>query len=332
MTSKDITRRATRARDISLRRIAEEKLHHGPDYFINPFTTNGRGGPWKFLRWKLFSPNRFKDQYAEEPIRELLLDWRPFLEQGDCAVLFLRHSCILVRDQDRIFLVDPIFSGLFWFKDFSPIVSGLESMPAPDHVLITHGHYDHLDVSSLRSLPSDTHVITPLGYDDIFNRLGMKNRTQLDWFESYSQGECRVLFLPCHHWTLRDPFTGPNRSLWGSYLIQGASGRTLFISGDAAYLDRYAEIGEAFDIDLAVFNLGAYEPRWFMAQSHMNPAECVRAFQALKARQLLVIHWGTFRLGDEPVHLPPVEMKREMKKAGIEDRLIHLEHGQAMAV
>lgn len=332
MTSEDVTSRVSRARELSLRGIAEERLHHGPDRFINPFIATGRGGPWQFLRWKLFSSNRFKNQYAEEPTRELFLDWRAFLEQGECAILFLRHACILVRDQDRIFLVDPLFSGLFWFTDFSPIVSGLESMPAPNHVLITHGHYDHLDVSSLRTLHPETHVITPLGYDGVFNGIGMKNRTQLDWFQSYSNGGCRVLLLPCHHWTMRDPFTGPNRSLWGSYLIQGASGRTIFISGDAAYLDRYGELAEAFDIDLAVFNLGAYEPRWFMAQSHMNPAECVRAFQVLKARRLVVVHWGTFRLGDEPVHLPPVEVLREMKKAGIEDRLVCLEHGRAMSL
>lgn len=123
-----------------------------------------------------------------------------------------------------------------------------------------------------------------------------------------------------------------HRSLWGSYLIQGASGRTIFISGDTAYFDRYGELGEAFDIDLAVFNLGAYEPRWFMAQSHMNPAECVQAFQALRARRLLAVHWGTFRLGDDPVHLPPVELQREMKKAGMEGCLVHLEHGQSMSL
>lgn len=330
MASKDIAHRVSRARNLSLRRMAEERLHHGADRFINPFTATGRNGLWKFLRWKLFSTNRFKDQYEKEPTREIVLDWRPFLEEGDCALLFLRHSCILVRDHDRVFLVDPVFSDLFWFTDFSPIVSGLENMPVPDHVLITHGHYDHLDVSSLRTLPSGTHVITPLGYDDVFDDLGMKNRTQLDWFEGYEDGDCRITLLPCHHWTLRNPFTGPNRSLWGSYLIQGASGRTIFISGDTAYFDRYGELGEAFDIDLAVFNLGAYEPRWFMTQSHMNPAECVQAFQALRARRLLAVHWGTFRLGDDPVHLPPVELQREMKKAGVEGCLVHLEHGQSM--
>ena len=78
---------------------------------------------------------------------------------------------------------------------------------------------------------------------------------------------------------MRNPIVGPNRSLWGSYLIKSASGPVIYISGDTAYFDRFSEIGNEFKIDLAIFNLGAYEPRWFMADSHINPAETVRAFR-----------------------------------------------------
>jgi len=89
-------------------------------------------------------------------------------------------------------------------------------------------------------------------------------------------------------------------------------------------------LGRAFSIDLAIFNLGAYEPRWFMAGSHLNPAETVKAFMELNARYLLVVHWGSFRLGDEPVHFPPLDIKREMEKQGMMDRLIQLNHGQTL--
>ena len=119
-------------------------------------------------------------------------------------------------------------------------------------------------------------------------------------------------------------------SKWGSFLIKGASGFNIFVAGDAAYFNRYKELGNEFSIDLAIFNLGAYEPRWFMATSHMNPEETVRAFLDLKARHLLVVHWGSFRLGDEPVHFPPLQIKREMEKEGILDRLIHLDHGKTL--
>jgi len=332
MASEDTRRRYARAQELGMREIAEQRLHHGSGRFINPFMEGEHGGLGRVLRWKLFSRNRFKDRYAEETVRPIDLDWRPFREQGDCAVMFLRHSSVLIRDLDRVLLVDPIFSGLFWFDDFSPIRSGLERMPAPDHVLLTHGHYDHLDVRSLRSLDPATHVITPLGYEEILEDAGMAHHTQLDWYQGFRDRGLEVLLLPCHHWTMRNPFTGPNRNLWGSYLIRGASGRTVFLSGDAAWFDRYEEIGREFDVDLAVFNLGAYEPRWFMAQSHINPEETVKAFRAPRARRLLVVHWGAFRLGDEPVHLPPLDIRREMEKAGLSDRLVHLDPGGTTTV
>jgi L-ascorbate metabolism protein UlaG (beta-lactamase superfamily) len=105
----------------------------------------------------------------------------------------------------------------------------------------------------------------------------------------------------------------------------------VYISGDTAYFDGFNQIGEEFDIDLAVFNVGAYEPRWFMAQSHLNPAETVQAFRELNARRLMIMHWGTFQLGDEPVHFPPRHMRDEMQRAGLLDRLVEWRHGDTVA-
>ncbi len=127
---------------------------------------------------------------------------------------------------------------------------------------------------------------------------------------------------------MRNPLTGPNRSLWGSYIIKTAGGYTIYISGDSAYFDGFGEIGSDFNIDLAIINLGAYEPRWFMAPSHLNPEEAVMAFKSLKAKKLLIVHWGTFRLGDEPVHFPPMDIKRELKKQGMLNRLVDISHGE----
>jgi L-ascorbate metabolism protein UlaG (beta-lactamase superfamily) len=129
---------------------------------------------------------------------------------------------------------------------------------------------------------------------------------------------------------MRNPLKGPNCSLWGSFIIRTAGGPTIFIAGDAAYFDRFQEIGAESSIDLAVFNLGAYEPRWFMAQSHMNPLEVVKAFEELRASRLMVVHWGTFRLGDEPVHFPPQDLQKALAAKGLLDRLVHLDHGQTL--
>ena len=237
----------------------------------------------------------------------------------------------MIKDVDRYIIVDPVFSEIFWFiKDFSPLSFDLREIPRPQHILITHGHYDHLDIPSLSRFNKNTHVISPLGYSRVFEDLAMKNRTRLDWFDSFDDGRMKITFLPCNHWTMRSPITGPNRSLWGSYLIRLRSGYTIYLSGDTAYFDGFEQLGREHKINLAVFNVGAYEPRWFMAQSHTNPRETVQAFKELNAERLMITHWGTFRLGNEPVHFPPMQVKKEMKKEGLFDKYVDLKHGETL--
>ena len=318
-------------RNMTLRAIAGERLHHGRDRFVNPFTSAVHGDLLRVLRWKLFAENRFKRYYKEERVTPISIDWKPIRSSNGLSVTFLKHASILIKDIDQYMLVDPVFSSLFWsIRDFTPFAFDVEEIPRPQHVLITHGHYDHLDKTTLTGLGKDTHVISPLGYDAVFKDLGMGCRTQLDWFESFEQEGRQILLLPCNHWTMRNPLVGPNRSLWGSFLIKTASGFTIFVTGDTGYFEGFRELGQEFKIDLAIFNLGAYEPRWFMAPSHMNPGETVRAFQELGAAYMVIVHWGTFRLGDEPVHFPPHDMRREIEKKGLSGRWIRLRHGETV--
>lgn len=319
------------AREIGLREIAKQKLHHGNGRFLNPFSGSVHGRLSRVLYWKFLSENHFRKYYKGEKINPVQIDWKPIQKDRGLSITFLKHASILIKDMDEYLVVDPVFSDLFWFiKDFTPFAFDIDAMPRPNHVLITHGHYDHLDKPSLAYLGKDTHVISPLGYDDIFSDLEMRKRTRLDWFDSYKNNGQEITFIPCNHWTMRNPMIGPNTSLWGSYLIKTGSGFTVFVSGDTAYFDRFQEIGKDQEIDLAIFNLGAYEPRWFMAPSHINPKETVQAFKELRAKHLMVIHWGTFRLGDEPVHFPPIQIREEMKKERLLDRLIELNHGETL--
>ncbi len=318
-------------KDYSLKELAQQKLHHGKQRFINPFTDKQHGNMLRVLHWKLFSENKFRSYYHQEEVVPVSIDWEPIREHRDLSITFLKHASVIIKDRDQYIIVDPVFSDIFSFiKDFTPLKFDPQEVPRPDHVLVTHGHYDHLDTQSLASLSRDTHIITPLGYNAIFSDLKMIRRTQLDWFDRFENDKREVTLLPCNHWTMRNPLEGPNRSLWGSYMLRTASGPTIFISGDTAYFDRFREIGQEFSIDLAIINLGAYEPRWFMAGSHMNPSETVQAFKELGAARLLVVHWGTFRLGDEPIHFPPIEIRREMEKHGLHDRLVHLNHGETL--
>ena len=316
---------------MSLRQIANQKLHHGIKRYLSPFGSGVHGNFWRLMRWKLFDESRFKPFYLQEPTVPLKMDWTPIEKYKGLSITFLKHATLVIKDGDDYIYVDPVFFPIFRFiKDFTPLNFDIKELPKPKHILITHGHYDHLDKKSLAVFDKQSHLITPKGYDSIFKGLEMDRREPLDWFDALTQDGREITFLPCHHWTMRNPITGPNTNLWGSYLIRTKSGPVIYVSGDLAYFDRFKEIGEEFQIDLAIFNLGAYEPRWFMADSHINPVETVRAFQQLNAKYLMIVHWGTFRLGDEPVHFPPIDILRELQKAGLQDRYIRISHGQTL--
>jgi L-ascorbate metabolism protein UlaG (beta-lactamase superfamily) len=314
----------------SLQKMAAQKLHHLDDGFRNLFSPGNYGDLGRLLRWKWFSKNHFKQLYADEPERPVDIDWRPAYDHDGLSVTYINHASLLIRDQGVAILVDPVLDGLFgMIKDFTPLSARSRQIPKVDYLLITHGHYDHLDKPSIeRCKHAQTRLITPLGYDTVFDGLKVGERTQLDWFEHVNDGRRTITLLPSRHWTMRNPLVGPNRSLWGGFLIETASGPTIYLSGDTAYHDRFSEIGAGKAIDLAVFSLGAYEPRWFMAQSHLNPAETFEAFRETGARRLMIVHWGTFRLGDEPVHYPPLQMRAVMERAGLLDRYLPLSHGE----
>jgi N-acyl-phosphatidylethanolamine-hydrolysing phospholipase D len=314
----------------SLRDIALRKEHHGNGVFINPIGPLRKRRFLQLLKWKL-TPNRFRPYLKDQSVHPIAINWSPIKAHQGVSITFLKHAGVLIKDVDSYLMVDPMFFDLTWFiKDFSPFTFHPEQIPKPDHILITHGHYDHLDKSSLSILDKDTHVISPLGHHQVFQDLGMNNRTQLDWYDTFGNGDQSITFLPSNHWTMRNPFRGPNRSLWGGYIIKTSGGRTIYIMGDSGYFDGFSEIGLDFDIDLVVINLGAYEPRWFMASSHIKPREAVQAFKELSAKKLMIVHWGTFRLGDEPVHFPPRDLQKELEKEGLTDRLVDIKHGETL--
>jgi len=317
----------------SLREIARRREHHGDGRFINPFGFDRSGRLLKVLSWKLFHRNPFEEELSQQTVAPVSVDWERLRRPGELSITYLKHASLIIQDAGSRILVDPVFASPFWFmRDFSPLDFDPSRMPAPELVLLTHGHYDHLDISSLAQLPPDTHVISPPGYTGLLDEIGLRRRTTLDWYESIHSGDREIMLLPCNHWTMRNPVAGPNMGLWGSYLIRTASGPAIYISGDTAYFDGFDQIGGEFDIDLAVFNLGAYEPRWLMAQSHINPRETVQAFHELKAKKLMIMHWGTFQLGDEPVHLPPQHLRDEMQKAGLLSRLVDWTQGDTRFV
>lgn len=312
----------------SLEALARLRRHHGNGRFQNPFSDVPKGRLDRVLKWKLFSKNRFRSFYKDEPTRPVSIDWAPIRNANGLSVTYLNHASVLIKDVDQYILVDPIFGGIFWYNDYTPLAFDPRSIPPADFILITHGHYDHLDLPSLSMAAPCAHVLTPLGYDREFSGVKTRSRRQMDWYDRHSQDGHEFIFLPCNHWSMRNPLIGPNTGLWGSYLLRTRYGATIYIAGDTGYFDGFEQIGADFDIDLAIFNLGAYEPRWFMGPNHMDPAETVQAFRELGARRLMIVHWGTFRLGDEPVHFPPSDLRKALDTVNLGHRLIDLPHGQ----
>jgi len=319
----------------SLREIADRKIHHADGSYLNLFGGPLHGNPWRPAKVQSIYTSEagvynysYVPYYKDQRNVPVTIDWNAIKQTSGLSVTFIKHACVMIKDQDQYILVDPVFFGLPFVRDFTPLAFDIQDMPPPTHVLITHGHYDHLDEQSLAALHPQTHVITPLGYHDIFKDLKMNHRTQLDWFDTFKQDGLEITLLPSKHWTMRNPIFGANHSLWGSFLLKTARGKTIYISGDTTYFRGFREIGSEYDIDLAIINLGAYShgvPWWL---SHLNPSQAVQTFQDLQAKQLMIVHWGSYSLTSEPVHFPPIQLKPELEKAGLTDRLVHLNHGE----
>jgi L-ascorbate metabolism protein UlaG (beta-lactamase superfamily) len=144
----------------------------------------------------------------------------------------------------------------------------------------------------------------------------------LGWWDTEAINErVRVTFVPSQHWSRRGLFD-VNRSLWGGFVIEGSRQR-VYHSGDTAYFNGFARIGARFpDIDAALLPIGAYDPAWFMEKQHMNPEQAVQAFVDLGARRFVAMHWGTFKLTDEPLDEPPDRLRAEWERRGLwRDRL-----------
>jgi L-ascorbate metabolism protein UlaG (beta-lactamase superfamily) len=226
------------------------------------------------------------------------------------AVSFVNHATFLLRFPEAVVLTDPIFSDrcspVQWAGPKRVRAPGvaLAALPRPDIVLLSHNHYDHMDLPSLRDLQRrfSPRVITMLGNAATLRAAGIEAQ-ELDWWQHIDAGALRITATPARHFSARTAFDR-NRSLWGGFMIANANGSLLF-AGDSGDGPHWSEINRRLGApDVALLPIGAYEPRWFMAPVHMNPAEAVQAHRALGARQSIGMHFGTFQLTDEAIDAP----------------------------
>ena len=155
---------------------------------------------------------------------------------------------------------------------------------------------------------------------------------ELDWWDAVEVGGLKITLVPARHWSMRMPWNR-NATLWGGYVVRGPEG-TAYHSGDTAWGEHFAEIGaKVGPIDWAMLPIGGYAPRWFMEPQHIDPIEAARAWQALGARALFAMHWGTFKLTDEPLGEPPEKMRDWFTERALpSERLWVLDVGESRAI
>ena len=232
-------------------------------------------------------------------------------------ITWLGHATFLVQLDGVSLLIDPVLGdrmgpGGVIGRNVPPPLRP-EELPRIDLCLVSHDHWDHMDVPTLRAVGAPVmaglETDAPLAREKLLH-VGMR------WWQSTKFRGITITFVPAQHFSGRG-LGNRDRTLWGGWVIQGSSA-TLYHSGDTAYFSGFKEIGRRFpDIDVAMLPIGAYDPRWFMQPVHVDPEEALQAFEDLGARTFVAMHWGTFKQSDEPLDEPPVRLEAERARKAI---------------
>jgi L-ascorbate metabolism protein UlaG (beta-lactamase superfamily) len=253
-----------------------------------------------------------------------LAAWDPSSLRSGAAqpsVTWIGHATVLVRLDGVAFLTDPTwaersgpFSGRIGVRRYTPPGIGFDALPPIDFVLISHDHYDHLDEATVRRLAAkfDPVFVVPLGIKAWLAERGIHNAVELNWGESVTISGLRVVCTPAQHASGRT-LADQGRRLWASWAVIGS--KRFYFAGDTGYSDHFEQIGEALGpFDLAALPIGSYTPHYHLRAVHISPEEALQASLDLRARKLVGIHWGTFRLGREPTDEPPRRLAAEARR------------------
>ena len=265
----------------------------------------------------------------------------------DLRVTMIGHASMLVQAGGRNVLLDPVLSPrasplpLGDPLRFNPPGIAFDELPPIDLVLVSHNHYDHLDVSTLKRLVAvhDPDIVTPLGNDAIIRAAVPGARVSVgDWGDVTEAAGLRIAHEPAHHWSARG-FNDRRKALWAAFVIEAAGGPgfgRIYHVGDTGYHSgiNYRAAREKYGaFRCAILPIGAYAPRWFMAPQHQDPAEALAGFLECGASSLVPHHWGTFQLTGEPWDEPPAKLREAMAERGVDDgRVAILRPGEAWDV
>lgn len=301
--------------------------------FFNPTGANGQ--PFSAL------PRLFRTPQARWPTQvEVPHQQVPSIAEASAVVTFIGHSTWLIQTGAGNLITDPMYSlraGPFNVlgprRVRAPAVP-FDDLPPISVVLLSHNHYDHCDLPTLRRLARrfDPLAVTPVGNARLVKSTGIRHVEERDWWGKVPLPALDITLTPAQHFSARGPFDR-NRALWCGFHID-TGGVRLFFAGDTGYGPFFREIRQQLGpTDLALLPIGAYEPRWFMKDIHMNPAEAVQAHLDVEARQSLAMHFGTFQLTPEAIDDPLIALAEARRVRQIPDTTFRtLEWGESFRI
>ncbi|GGE51931.1 membrane protein [Agaricicola taiwanensis] len=312
--------------------------HFDGKRFFNPDHPSTDRSILQLLRWRFGPrPARWPSDVPVQPVK-------PDRTVAGCRATMVGHATVLLQVGGLNILTDPLWSeraSPFSFMGPRRVAApgiAFDDLPPIDLVLISHNHYDHLDGGTLARLHARDRprIVTPLGNDIILRRfIPDAEITAGDWGDSVAvKGGGTVHLVPARHWSARGP--GDRReALWCGFVLKVVDA-TIYFAGDTGYGDGaiFREIRRLHGApDLALIPIGAYEPRWFMADQHCDPEEAVKILIDLDARRAMGLHWGVIQLTGEPRDEPADHLRRVLAESGIDPaRMIAAAPGDVVEV
>lgn len=312
------------------------KTHHTKDGFKNnyPIEEHGFGS---FLKWQFSSIGNNQTKKGVDVVRNNSKWLRD--NKSEPTLTWINHATFLLQIDGVNILTDPIFSErcspVQWAGPKRHAETGilLDSLPHIDFIIISHDHYDHLDLGTIEKIQANQKENPPVWYVPLkikqrFLDWGVQNVKELDWWETEQQSGFDIHCVPAQHFSGRS-IHDRNSTLWAGWVLVKDDFR-FFFAGDTGYSPDFKEIGEKLGpFDLSCIPIGAYNPRWFMRAVHVDPYEAIQIHKDVKSKLSVGMHWGTFALADENMDEPPILLADGLKNAGLnKDEFIVLKNGE----